>query len=243
MRVNGTSKGGVSVSAMPLSSPWIMQNINLWDCVTGGASLESYEREEIIYEQGEQMDCVYVVKCGRVRLSSVGCGGNEQIFMFMEQGSMFGETDFYERGLRICRATAICKTTLYRVELDDFRRQLEENLDFCHNLMALWSQKLNLLTGRIESLAFTDTYSRCAQVLLNLMEMYGEKVDGGYRIGVEVTHQNIANLVTSTRVTINKIIRRMVQEGLIDRDSRHYVIRDVEGLRKIVGSQYTGSGL
>ena len=44
-----------------------MQNINLWDCVTGGASLESYEREEIIYEQGEQMDCVYVVKCGRVR--------------------------------------------------------------------------------------------------------------------------------------------------------------------------------
>lgn len=188
------------MSAMPLSSPWIMQNINLWDCVTGGASLESYEREEIIYEQGEQMDCVYVVKCGRVRLSSVGCGGNEQIFMFMEQGSMFGETDFYERGLRICRATAICKTTLYRVELDDFRRQLEENLDFCHNLMALWSQKLNLLTGRIESLAFTDTYSRCAQVLLNLMEMYGEKVDGGYRIGVEVTHQNIANLVTSTRV-------------------------------------------
>ena len=75
------------------------------------------------------------------------------------------------------------------------------------------------------------------------MEMYGEKVDGGYRIGVEVTHQNIANLVTSTRVTINKIIRRMVQEGLIDRDSRHYVIRDLEGLRKIVGSQYTGSGL
>ena len=65
------------MSAMPLSSPWIMQNINLWDCVTGGASLESYEREEIIYEQGEQMDCVYVVKCGRVRLSSVGCGGNE----------------------------------------------------------------------------------------------------------------------------------------------------------------------
>lgn len=224
-------------------SPWIMQNIDLWSSLTKKSETVVFKREEIVYEVGDQMECVYIVKNGRVRLTSLGSSGNEQIFMFMEQGSMFGETGYFERGLHATRAVSICHTELYCVPLPVFREQLDCDLSFCHNVLALYSQKLNLLIGRMESLAFSDTYIRTAQIFLDLIEMYGTHTEEGYRIEVTVTHQNIANLVNSTRVTINKIIRRMEQEGILMRGRKYYTIVSVDALREIVNSQYTTGDL
>lgn len=222
-----------------VSSPWIFTDIRQWNALIRTAETVSLEKDAIIYEQGERAEYVYVVKTGRVRLTSFLPNGREQIFMFIEEGGMFGEAELFEGGVRLTDANAITDVVLYRSTLHDFRKLINTDIDFSNSVLALTSRKFSRLVGMMQSLVFTDTYCRIAQMFLNLIEVYGVKTDEGYKLPYFATHQSIANLVTSSRVTVNKIMRRMIEEGLIRAENHNYIVLDVERLRQIVKSQYT----
>lgn len=68
---------------------------------------------------------------------------------------------------------------------------------------------------------------RLQQLLLLLKQEMGQSVPEGTRIAIRLTHQNIANAVGATRVTITRLLGKMQEQGLIilDRD-RHIILKD-----------------
>jgi CRP-like cAMP-binding protein len=62
--------------------------------------------------------------------------------------------------------------------------------------------------------------------LLQLLKQeMGEPVAEGTRLGIRLTHQNLANAIGTTRVTVTRLLGEFQRQGLISFDSdRHLII-------------------
>jgi CRP-like cAMP-binding protein len=67
-------------------------------------------------------------------------------------------------------------------------------------------------------------YNRLDQLLIWLGNKFGRNVAQGILIDLRLTHQNIAELIGTTRVTVTKLLKELEAEGKILRQQRHYII-------------------
>lgn len=67
-------------------------------------------------------------------------------------------------------------------------------------------------------------YSRLDKLLIWLGNKFGRSVSQGILIDLRLTHQNIAELIGTTRVTVTKLLKELEEEGKILRQQRHYII-------------------
>jgi CRP-like cAMP-binding protein len=68
---------------------------------------------------------------------------------------------------------------------------------------------------------------RLQHLLLLMKREIGQPVAEGTRLGVRLTHQNLANAIGTTRVTVTRILNKLKSEGaiIIDRD-RHIILKN-----------------
>ncbi len=66
---------------------------------------------------------------------------------------------------------------------------------------------------------------RLLQMLVWLAQKLGRQVDQGLLIDVRLTHQDIAEMLSTTRVTVTRLLKQFEQEGLIRRCQRHMIRR------------------
>ena len=68
---------------------------------------------------------------------------------------------------------------------------------------------------------------RLQQLLLLMKREIGQPVAEGSRIGVRLTHQNLANAIGTTRVTVTRLLSKLKSEGVISIDSdRHIILKE-----------------
>ncbi len=54
------------------------------------------------------------------------------------------------------------------------------------------------------------------------------------RLGLKITHQEMANLIGSTRETISLTLSQFKKRGLVDMDGRALILRDRDGLQALI---------
>ncbi len=57
-----------------------------------------------------------------------------------------------------------------------------------------------------------------------MSEKYGQEVPGGALISVRLTHEDLANLIGTSRETVTTQLSRFTRMGLLIRESRHFIV-------------------
>ncbi|MHC5741628.1 MAG: Crp/Fnr family transcriptional regulator [Nostoc sp.] len=66
---------------------------------------------------------------------------------------------------------------------------------------------------------------RLWQFLVWLSEKFGRDVDKGKLIDLNVTHQDIAEVLNTTRVTVTRLLQQLEEEGTVLRHKRRIILR------------------
>jgi CRP/FNR family cyclic AMP-dependent transcriptional regulator len=66
--------------------------------------------------------------------------------------------------------------------------------------------------------------ARLARVLLQLSEKYGEEVPAGTLITVRLTHEDLANLIGTSRETVTTQLNKFTRMGLVKRRARRLIV-------------------
>ncbi len=88
-------------------------------------NLMRYEKEDVIFKEGEPGDCLYLVVDGTVRISKMGRGGQQETLGLIQPGNFFGEMALIDGQPRSAQATAAEGTLLGRMDSASFERILE----------------------------------------------------------------------------------------------------------------------
>ena len=89
------------------------------------------------------------------------------------------------------------------------------------------------LESRVEQLIFKDVGAKLAELLLSLGQEHGVPDERGVVVGLKITHQEMANLIGSTRETVSLTLSQFKRKGLIQTEGRRVILADQEGLRAL----------
>ena len=184
------------------------------DAVVAAAGRRRYSRRETIVHAGDHGDTMFLVDAGHAAVRRVTEYGDDTTFAVLGPGDSFGEVALLsESSRRSASVVALEPVSLLTVS----RTQLESALGGeagVHALMVqlLGHQVLRLSEQLIES-RFVPVRHRVARALADLCDQYDE---GGPRISLRITQDDIAGLSGATRPTVNQVLRTLEDAGAIE---------------------------
>jgi CRP-like cAMP-binding protein len=191
-----------------------------------------YPKNSIILFEDDPGDALYIVSTGQVKVVLIGEDGREVILSVLGDGDFFGEMSLIDDEPRSAHVIAMRDSHLLVLRRDDFQSRLEEHPKVALQLLRVLVKRLRRADEKIGGLVLLDVNGRVAQLLLDLAEE-----SGGPKITRRLTHHTIAQMIGSSRETVSRAMRELVERGLIDVSRREITIKDQGGLRALAGSR------
>jgi CRP/FNR family transcriptional regulator/CRP/FNR family cyclic AMP-dependent transcriptional regulator len=113
----------------------------------------------------------------------------------------------------------------------NFYQLLEGYPRISMKLLEELASRIRKADDRIESLALLDVSGRVAGILLQLAEERGEREGNRVVIKSRPTHQELANMVGTTRETVTRVLKQLETRRYIQMAGKDVTINDVERLR------------
>jgi CRP-like cAMP-binding protein len=205
------------------------------DLVQAGTA-RHYRRGTYLFHQGDPAPDVHFLVEGRVEISSVSVTGHRQLHTTLDRPQFFGELGVLGDMPRTATAVALEETTAWAVEGEAFLRFLGRHAEASRSLLRALARQVQAHEAFVEDLLFLDLKGRVAKRLLQLVGPSLEELppDGAVLPSV-VTHADLASLSGGSRENVTRILSEFHRRGLVERDGRRYVLRDVKGLRRLAG--------
>lgn len=188
---------------------------------------------ETIYFPGDPSTTVYTLHHGRVRLDYLDESGRRLTFAIVGPGQVFGETALVGEERRRWIAEALEDTTLCIIHKSDLLRLAEHNAKFALSITKLIGDRMLEIENKLENLLFRGVKARLARALVQLAETYGQPDDEGMRLRLNLTHEELAHLIGSTRETTSATLGKLEREGLLAKRRGEIVLKDLERLREL----------
>ena len=195
--------------------------------------LGTYRPRQVIYLPGDRAQGVHFLTTGRIKISKVTRDGKELTLAYRTEGDFFGEPCLLEGGPREEMAEAMDASMTVEVDRELLDQLLRTNGTAAYKFAkALISRRKDLET-RVEQLIFKDVGSKLAELLLSLGAEHGIADERGLIVGLKITHQEMANLIGSTRETVSLTLSQFKRKGLIQTEGRKVILADPEGLKAL----------
>lgn len=196
----------------------------------------AYRKGEVLFHKDDPGTALFLVRNGRIKISTFSSEGKEAVFTVHGPGEVFGELALLDGAPRSATATALEQSRLLALDRSSFVAFLREQPDAALILLGELTARVRRLSAQVEDLMFLDIPGRLARTLLRLGEQYGRRTDRGVEIDLQITQTELGGMVGATRVSVNRLLHWFSERGLIAMDERRIVIVRPEALQaRIVG--------
>jgi len=181
------------------------------------AKLTTLARNEAVYRDGDAADRLFIVDDGRVKIVRTHASGSETIVGIRTPGDVFGELGAIEPArVRTTSAIAIEPSRVHAVAASVVRDMLAADSGFARGYAAGTARRLTEAERELTELAGKSVPGRLVDALGRLASMYGEdNGDGTLRIGINLTHRDLADLIGTSRETLTKELGVLADVGLL----------------------------
>jgi CRP/FNR family transcriptional regulator, global nitrogen regulator len=187
--------------------------------------------KDMIFAPGDPDDQVYFLLEGTVRLYKIYGEFKEATVALLREGDIFGELSLDETSRQNAFAEAVTDARVAVVRKTVLNEVIKRRPKFALKLFSSFSERLRQSEEAIESLLYRGVSARLATLLSHLGDRFGEPHSSGTVIRVRLTHQDLANMIFSTREAVSKEMSEFQRAGLIEiRDRRIVVNRQLATL-------------
>jgi CRP/FNR family transcriptional regulator len=176
----------------------------------------TFNRGNLIFSPGNGEGLIYIVRGGCVRLYKTLPDGRTINVALLGPNTIFTQEDASDGMASGATAEALVDSTLSIVEADDLAELIADSPDLASAVIAGMTRRLTDLQTLVEHLLVRDTAVRLATTLLSLAARFGNpSADGMTAIGLPLTHQSLANMIGSNRVTVTRKLLELQEKGLV----------------------------
>jgi CRP/FNR family transcriptional regulator, cyclic AMP receptor protein len=191
---------------------------------------------EYIYFEAYNHNKLYFVKEGYIRIGHIDEDGKEKIKEIIRKGEVFGQVTLGKDSLHGEFAQAYRQdVSLCAFTVDDFEKLLKSRPDLALKFSKQVGSKLRTIENRLLNLLNKDVKTRLIHFFWQLVEQnLGENQPEGFCIPNYLTHEDIANLIGSSRQTVTTMINELETEGLLSYNRQQICFLNVKKIQKRV---------
>jgi len=197
---------------------------------------KAMQRREPIYVPGEPAGCLFLIQSGSVKLSRCSEVGKEIILNILGPGDLFGLETLLGQDRRRSLAVALEPGRLLAISRERFEQLAEHSPELMMTLLRIVHERPMESHESLSRLAFRDVTGRLASLPLDLAREQGRATGRDIRLETPVTHQDLANLIGSTRETTTATLNQFRRQQLIQFDRRRIVISGWKALEAMAGA-------
>jgi CRP/FNR family transcriptional regulator, cyclic AMP receptor protein len=182
--------------------------------IDGGRSEAKYQRDQIVYSQGDPADCVFYVQSGRVKVTVVSEEGKEAVVAILLPGSFSGEECLTGHKLRMSTVKTLTECGLIRMAKTSIIRALHDDHQFSELFTSyLMERNIRVQEDLVDQL-LNSTEKRLARLLL-ILANYG-KEDRPDPIVPKINQETLAEMIGTSRTHVNFFMNKFRQLGFIE---------------------------
>lgn len=189
-------------------------------------------RGQILFNEGERGESLYVITDGKVKLGRRSPDGRENLLAILGRGEMLGELSLFDPGPRTATATAVADTELVGLSHPTMTEFLSSRPEVAMKMLGALARRLRRTNEALGDLVFTDVPGRVAKALLDLAHRFGRQTEGGVLVTHDLTQEELAQLVGASRETVNKALADFSSRGWLKLEARAVTLLDVERLER-----------
>jgi CRP-like cAMP-binding protein len=180
-------------------------------------------RHANVYTCGDQDEMVYFIESGQIKLLMLSSEGKECLLAIHSAGDVFGELCLSGLGTRLETATAMKPTMLKQIPCPQFLGRLSHDSLF-EGFVRYLAVRIADQQQVIANLVTVDSEQRLGQTLLQLARTMGKKDPRSIRIELRISHEELSEMVGTTRPRISLFMQRFHNLGLIETNRDRFLI-------------------
>ncbi len=181
----------------------------------------------IIFSPDQEENLVFIVETGKVRIY-LGYEDKEFTLGILQPGDLYST----HAG---CFVQALEDGSLLTTDVQSVKRCMAEVPLFNRTMVRVLGKILQNSFSVIGGLAFKDIYARLTGYLYKEAQSSGVPVDGGIELELDLTIEQLSQILGATRQTVSTLLNNMVREGLVVKRGRSkWFIPDLKSLETAV---------
>ncbi|TWU40237.1 Global nitrogen regulator [Novipirellula aureliae] len=190
----------------------------------------SFPAHSPVYLPSQSAESVFLLASGLVKVCNLTNDGKQSILAFVEPGELFGELAIFDSEQRDEYVEAVEKSTVVMIPASEVQALLAANHDVSIALTKMIGLRRHRVERRLKNLLFLSNRDRLVHLLLDLAEQFGVCDSEGIHLRIKLAHQEIANLMGSTRETVTILLGQLKSEGMVDVGRQRIVLVQAEQL-------------
>jgi CRP-like cAMP-binding protein len=165
---------------------------------------------------------MYVLREGRVKVTKLADEGREKILGFIEEGGFFGEMALLDRAPRIASVKTLKPVRLLALSRADFLSLLRKSPDLAMAVIQELTRRLRDMDEQASSLSFQRVKERAKGIFVRLAQDSSPRE--GLRTTPPLTHQQIADMIGTSRETVTRVVKDLKQGGWLQQEGKRYLV-------------------
>jgi len=178
-----------------------------------------YPKGTILVTEGDDSNHLYIIRSGKVSVYLGDDEGRQVILNYMQEGDYFGELALLDGEPRSASVMTVTPCEFIVISRASFQALLERSHDFSLVMNRELVRRVRELSDSVRDMALLDVYGRVIHVLEKMS-------DENKRIhSPKLTHQDIANMVGSSREMVSRIMKQLIIGEYIEQKSGYIEIK------------------
>lgn len=195
----------------------------------------SYPKGHTLFSAGDLADRIYLVEDGYVKIYRIASDGRRvTVGSIRSPGELMGLAETLYHGERTCFAGAINDVKAIVVRKSRFEELLETEPQLAIKVARQLGARMRDAEALIHELVCWQVPGRLALLLLKVSELTGVETEKGIKIDLRLTHEEMANMIGTSRQTVTSTLNTFKQEHSIMIEGRDLYITDIEKISKWV---------
>lgn len=206
-------------------------------CFLEGSRTRCLQDGELVYDVGDEPDFVFVVLQGAVRLE-VPLPDGESLFLGVVPAStLLGEHEALCDTYSVARVSAVGDLTLLAIPKGNFLHVFKTEPAFTQTLTQQLAMTMRMLCLAAAHHFTSRVDKKLASILIHLAETIGEKQPESVRLKVKLSQDELAQMISASRQTVNKHLQTWRKQGWIGMDQGRIELFQMAKLKDLSSEQ------
>lgn len=206
------------------------------DLLIQATTTRKLKAKEVLFRKGDPGNQLFGILAGSLKVMAVGADGKDVVFGLMRPGEVLGEIALLDSEPRSATVVAVEATNLVTLHRRDFVPFLEKHPQAAIGLAAVLAARVRRLSERAEDRQTLPLPARIAKRLLALAQEHGKRPIVGGPVEVRLPQQDLADLVGTTRESVNKHLRIWEEAGIVRLGRGRVVLEQPKLLEQITAA-------
>ena len=192
--------------------------------------------KQTLCRKGDPGNQLYGILSGCLKILTTGKDGRDIVFTLMGPGEVLGEIALLDGEKRSATVVAVEPTELLSLDRRALIPFFDRHPSAMISLASVLASRVRRLSDRAEDRQTMPLPARIAKRLLSLSERYGKRPIVGGPVEVRLSQQDLADLVGTTRESVNKQLRAWQSDGIVELGRGRVVLERPEALENVTAS-------